>query len=122
MKRIAALALIALLAACGGDAGPTDRFSGTWSGNAIASPTDTVHIVLSAAQTGSTITGTGTASDFSGSEPVTFSGTSTAPSVNLVVIIESDTLNYSGTFVSSDSISGSLSAGGPPVGLSLKKQ
>jgi hypothetical protein len=121
MKRIAALALIALLAACGSDAGPTDRFSGTWTGEAIPNATDTIHYVLVSTQTGSTVTGTGTVSDTT-SAPLTFTGTSTSPYVDLVVILGDNTFNYSGTFVSSDSISGALSDGATSVGLSLKKQ
>jgi hypothetical protein len=121
MNRIAVLALVALLAACGGDAGPTDRFSGTWIGNLVPSG-DTIHLVLTPAQTGSTVIGTGTATDSSGSAPVPFSGTSTPPSVNLTMILKGDTLGYAGTFVTSDSIVGILSAGRTPLPLSLKKQ
>jgi len=122
MKRIAAVALVALLAACGGDAGPTDRFSGTWAGTAYPA-TDTVHFVLTPSQTGSTVTGTGMASDATTSATISFTGTSTPPSVNLIMVLNSDTLSYAGTYVSSDSIVGSLSAGsGSPIALGLKKQ
>jgi hypothetical protein len=121
MNRIAALALIAMLAACGSDTGPTDRFSGTWAGDLIPNATDTVHFVLVSTQTGSTITGTGTASDTT-STALTFTGTSTPPTVDLVVSSGGNTFNYAGTFVSSDSISGALSDGAVSAGLSLKKQ
>jgi len=122
MKRIAAVALVALLAACGGDAGPTDRFSGTWAGTAYPS-LDTVQFVLTPSQTGSTVTGTGMASDRATSAAITFTGISAPPSVNLIIFLNSDTLSYAGTYVSSDSIVGSLSAGiGSPIALSLKKQ
>jgi lysozyme family protein len=121
MNRIAALAFLVLLAACGSDTAPTDRFSGTWAGDVIPNATDTVHFVLVATQTGSTITGTGTASDTT-STPLTFTGTSTPPSLALVVSLEGNTFNYAGTFVSSDSISGAISDGTVSAGLSLKKQ
>ena len=121
MKRIAALALIALLAACGSDTAPTDRFSGTWAGDAVTGA-DTLHLVLVSSQTGSTISGTGTASEHSTSEGLTFSGTSTPPSVSMVIISPFDSATYTGTYASSDSIVGVISGGGTTTGLSLKKQ
>jgi lysozyme family protein len=121
MNRIAALAFLVFLAACGSDTAPTDRFSGTWAGDLIPNATDTVHVVLVATQTGSTITGTGTSTQTT-STPLTFTGTSTSSSVDLVVSVGGSTYNYAGTFVSSDSISGALSDGTVSAGLSLKKQ
>jgi hypothetical protein len=121
MKRIAALALIAVLAACSSDTAPTDRFSGTWAGSAVIG-TDTAHLVLVSTQTGSTVSGTGTATDNNTSSALTFTGTSTPPSVNLLIISPFDSTSYIGSFVTSDSIVGVLSGGGATLGFSLKKQ
>jgi type 1 fimbria pilin len=121
MKRIAALAFLILLAACGSDTAPTDRFSGTWAGSTV-SGTDTLHVVLVSSQTGSAVSGTGTASDSASSAALTFSGTSTPPSVSLLIISPFDSATYNGTFVSSDSVVGVISGGGTSSGLSLKRQ
>jgi hypothetical protein len=122
MKRFAALTLIALLAACGGDAGPTDRFSGTWTGIGTTS-TDTIRLELVSTQNGSKVIGTGTLSDNSTTEAVMFAGTSMASSVDLLVITHAGPINYVGTFVTSDSIAGGIEHGATPaVQLSLKKQ
>jgi hypothetical protein len=121
MKRIAALALIALLAACGGDAGPTDRFSGTWTGAAVNGP-DTLHLVLMSAQTGSTITGTGTATEAASSAALTFTGTSTPPTMNLLIISPFDSATFTGTYGSSNSIVGVITGGGMSLALTLTKQ
>jgi type 1 fimbria pilin len=121
MKRIAALAFIVLLAACGSDTGPTDRFSGTWAGTTVAG-TDTLHVVLVSSQTGSAVSGTGTASDPTSSAALTFSGTSAPPSVSLLIISPFDSATYIGSYVSSDSVVGVISGGGTSSELSLKKQ
>jgi hypothetical protein len=121
MKRLTALALIALLAACGGDAGPTDRFSGTWTGTGMSS-SDTIRLELVSAQNGSKVRGTGTLSDNSMTEAMMFAGTSMASSVELIVILHAITIGYAGTFVTSDSIVGGIEGGATTVRLSLKRQ
>jgi len=121
MKRIAVLALVAILAACGSDSsGPTDKFSGTWSGKTL-NGTDTLGVLIIAAQNGSTVTGTGSLSEGSSSESATITGTSTPPSVALTLTIGSNTANYAGSYVSSDSISGIISAGTTSLPLDLAK-
>jgi hypothetical protein len=51
----------------------------------------------------------------------TISGTLAPPTLTLMLLSDSDTLNYSGTFVSSDSITGVISQDGTSLPLSLKK-
>jgi hypothetical protein len=84
--------------------------------------TDTIHVVLVSAQTGSAVSGTGTASDPTTSAALTFSGTSAPPALTLLVISPFDSATYVGTYVSSDSVVGVLSGGGTSSALSLKKQ
>ena len=122
MKRIAILALVAMLAACGSDSsGPTNKFSGSWTGDAIVDPTDTLHFVFNSAQNGSAVSGSGTVSAGSTVLAHTFSGTSTPPSLNFTMTVGSETLTYAGTYIKSDSISGVLTEGSTSVALSLKK-
>jgi len=121
MKRIAFIALAAFLAACGSDNGPTDRFSGTWVGRAIAN-NDTLNFNLVAGQNGSAVTGNGTISEGVESAPLAFTGTSAPPSVNLMMTFASETLSFTGSYVSSDSVSGIVSEGSSSAPMSLKKQ
>jgi len=122
MKRVAFLALVAILAACGSDSnGPNERFSGTWTGTAI-SGSDTISYIFYAAQNGSSVTGTGTISDHNSSAGTTFTGTSTPPSLTLTIGAEADSGTYTGTYVSSDSISGILLYGTTSIPLDLAKQ
>jgi len=121
MKRVAVLALVAILTACGSDSnGPNEKFSGTWTGRAIA-VSDTLSFVFDAAQNGSVVTGTGNISDHSSSEVDSFTGTSTPPSVALTIYAGSDTATYAGSYVSSDSISGIITVGTTSVPLDLAK-
>ena len=123
MKRLAMLALLVAVAACGSDSsGPTDRFSGTWIGNAYVGTTDTVSFVVAASQSGSAVTGTGTASSGGTSIPFTLTGTSTPPSLSLVITTGTDTLTYVGSYVTADSVAGTATEGSTVVPLSLKKQ
>jgi hypothetical protein len=123
MRKFTIVALVASLAACGSDSsGPSNRFDGAWIGDALVSPTDTVHFVMSGTQTGSTVAGTGLISEASASEAITFSGTSTSSAMNLTIIAGSSTLGYAATYVRSDSVVGVLSEGSSSAGLSMKKQ
>jgi type 1 fimbria pilin len=123
MRTFATVALVALLAACGSDSsGPSNRFDGAWIGDALVSPTDTVHFVMSGTQTGSTVAGTGLISEASASEAITFSGTSTSPTMNLTIVAGSSTLGYTATYVRSDSVVGVLSENSASAPLTLRKQ
>jgi hypothetical protein len=123
MKRMALLLVVGALMACGGDStGPSQKFSGTWVGNAIVDADDTLHFVFISSETSGAVTGTGTVANTGASEAITFSGTSTPPTVSLSVLVESETLTYTGTFVHSDSLVGVISEGGTSVELDLKKQ
>ena len=118
MKRLAVLAMIALLSACGSD-GPSDRFTGTWIGTALVGTTDTLHFTLASTQSGSAVTGSGTVAEGGTSEALTFTGTSTPPSLNMVFTVGSEVINYSATYVRSDSVTGTLSEGSNTAPLSL---
>ncbi len=127
MKTAATLAIAAILAACGSDSNgpidkPGDQFSGSWSGNAYYFPisADTLHFVFSASQTASAVTGT--ASYLAPyADALSFTGSSTPTTLNLVAygIIG---YGYTGTYVTSDSIVGTVDINGfQEDALSLKK-
>jgi type 1 fimbria pilin len=77
---------------------------------------------MSATQTGSTVAGTGTISESGASEAITFSGTSTSPSLNLTITAGMATLDYAASYVRSDSVVGVLSENSATAPLVLKKQ
>jgi len=123
MKRFAIFALVAILAACGSDSsGPSNRFDGAWVGDALVTPTDTVHFVMNGTQTGSTVAGTGTVSEGGTSEATTFSGSSTSPTLNLTITVGTETIAYAATYVRSDSVVGVLTENSSTAALALKKQ
>lgn len=123
MKRLALLMVVGALMACGSDStGPSQKFDGTWAGNAIVDASDTLHFVFISSETSGAFTGTGTVSGSGASEAMTFTGTSTPPTINLSLQVESETLTYTGTYVHSDSLVGVVSEGGTSVELDLKKQ
>lgn len=126
MKRLACLMIAAILAACGSDnTGPSDKFGGTWKGTVSAVPdtVDTLTWIFNSTQTGSSVTGTvALTSTNGGSENFTLAGTSTPPTVNLVLSVGGVAqYTYNGAFITSDSIAGVLTASGV-LGLDLKKQ
>lgn len=122
MKRVAILATIVFLAACGSDSnGPSDKFSGTWSGDAINTTGDTLHFLFVSTQTGAGVTGSGTVSSGGTSEGFSFTGTSTPPTVNVTLTAGDETLTYAGVYVTSDSLSGTITENETSVALGLKK-
>lgn len=124
MKRVAILSLIATLAACGSgsdSSGPTDKFTGTWSGQAI-SGNDTLTFEFLAVQTGSTVSGTGNESEGSVHAPYSFTGTSTPPNVSLILDLGTDLLSYNGSYTSGNGISGVVANGDTSLTLNLVKQ
>lgn len=121
MKRLAVLALVVILAACGSDNnGPNDAFTGTWTGTTTDNA-DTLHFTFISAQSGSAFSGTGTVAGSAASAIVTFNGTSTPPTIIMTMEIQSQSLAYSGTFVTDDSIVGTLAQGAAHSALDLKK-
>jgi hypothetical protein len=130
VKRLAIIALVVALAACGSDnsnTGPTDKFTGHWTGpvtNGVQS--DTTRFDFQATQSGSSLTGTVLCSTTHGGPfPCTFSGTSTPPTITLSINIPDDAIySYNGVYVSSDSISGTTTRNDSPTvfTLDLKKQ
>jgi hypothetical protein len=109
-------------AACGSDstAPKTDTFSGNWQGlfyNGSAS----VSVNITTTQSGSAITGSGTATEGSTQENVTVFGTSTPPNLTVGVIIPpgtgGDTLTFIGTYITADSVFGKIIEGGDSVAI-----
>jgi len=123
MKRIATLALAALLAACGSDSsgGPTDTFTGNWTGTALENA-DTLHFTFIAGQAGSAVSGTGTVSDGSDTTVMTFSGTLSSPTLIMTLQVRDQSLAYSGSFASSSSVVGHVAEGSASLELDLAKQ
>src|SRR6476469_1681635 len=112
MKRLAILVAVAVLSACSSDSsGPTQRFTGTWSGDAMASASDTLHFVFTSAQTGSAVSGSGTVSSGSTLLDYTFTGTSTPPTLNFTLTVGSETLTYAGNYITADSGAGAITEG-----------
>lgn len=126
MKRLACLMIVAVLAACGSDnTGPSDKFGGTWKGIVSVAPdtADTLTWLFTSTQAGSSVTGTVAVTSTNGdSENFTLAGTSTPPNLNLVLSVGGVAqYTYAGAYITSDSISGVLTASGV-LGLDLKKQ
>lgn len=125
MKRLACLIIVAILAACGSDSSrPTDTFTGTWIGAAIADSADTVTFRFMSTQTGGSVIGTGIVSEGAATNGFTFGGTLTAPTLNLMIQASGggDPASYAGTYVTSDSIAGIITSGPVTTALDLKKQ
>lgn len=124
MKRVAALAFIAILTACGSDNGgttaPTNTFTGNWSGNYI-NGTDTAHFVFAAAQNGSALNGVGYEIIGNSSGRFEFTGATTPPNVTLVLDYNYSFLLYTGTYVTSDSITGTATDGASTFPLDIAR-
>ena len=113
MKRIAVLAFVAILAACGSDSGntaPKNVLTGNWSGKYI-NGTDTAVFVFAAAQNGSALNGVGYEIIGNSSGQFEFTGASTPPNVTMVLDYNYSFLLYTGTLVTNDSISGTATDG-----------
>lgn len=123
MMRLACLMMVAVLAACGSDSsGPSDVFSGTWLGAGVLDSTDTLVFEFDATQTGSVVIGNGIVALDSASNSFTFTGASMPPAVNMTLTVGGvSTAAFSGAFVTSDSIAGTIMWGAVPVALGLKK-
>jgi hypothetical protein len=132
MNRLAVIGSIVCCAlaaaACGSDstAPKPDTFSGNWQGlfyNSGASVTVNVNTT----QSGSAITGSGTAVEGSNNGAVTVFGTSTPPNITVAVVLPGgspgDTLTLIGTYITPDSVFGKVIEGGDSVAIGgLKKQ
>jgi len=107
MKRLAILLIVAVLAACGSDnTGPSDKFNGSWIGIIVPDSADTITVEFNATQTGSSVIGNGVASDAGSSNGFTFTGSSTPPTLTLLLQVQSSTATYTGEYITSDSIAG----------------
>ena len=126
MKRLAILIVLSTVAACGGDdihMAPGNSFTGTWSGFAIENMgKDTLYLSLTSAQSGDSISGTGTAMEKGSTAPFTFTGISTPPTVDIVIPLNVSTLMFAGTYIRGDSVAGTVSNGSVSLDLGLKRQ
>ncbi|HEX5726700.1 MAG TPA: hypothetical protein VFX98_14590 [Longimicrobiaceae bacterium] len=105
-----AAALLALLAACGGDVVDPGDFSltGEWSGTSAP-----YTFALDLRQSGEDVEGTGTVSAPAGSLDVEVDGSWDHPAVELVLRAPGfQDLTFAGQFARSDSIAGTLSGSG----------
>ncbi len=128
MKRVANVAILVFLAACGSDSSgpidkPSSKFSGTWSGSAFYAPisTDTLRFTVVASEGGGNVAGTvNYLSTYS--ETIAFTGRSTPPTVNFVGPSRFALYTYTGTFITADSINGYMDYNGFQTdALSLKR-
>jgi type 1 fimbria pilin len=123
MKILSIVTLALGLLACGGDsAGPSKTFTGTWVGNAYPDASDTAQFSITTSQNGSAVTGVGTFTRDGSTYGATVSGVSTPPNLSLVLTVNAVTLSYAGTYVTSDSVTGTITQGEIVLPLSLKKQ
>jgi hypothetical protein len=115
----ATVAAAAILAACSMPSAPENGFTGTWRGSmepggAIVSTTTT--------QSDSAVSGTGTISGASVAH-VAVSGMSDRPALNLTLADTAGELIFSGTYVTADSVVGSVNNGsGFLITFSLTRQ
>lgn len=123
MKILSIVTLALALLGCGSDsAGPSKMFTGTWVGNAYPEEADTAVFSVTTSQNGSAVTGVGTFTRDGSTYGATVSGVSTPPNLSLVLTINAQTLSYVGTYVTSDSVTGTITQGSIVLPLSLKKQ
>jgi hypothetical protein len=132
MKRIANLAMVAILAGCGSDSSgpieqpidpPSGKFSGTWSGSAYYAPysADTLDFTVVATEGGGNVAGTVNYQAIV-AQTIPFTGTSTPPSVNFEGPSNISTYTYAGTYITTDSIAGTMDYNGFQTdALNLKK-
>lgn len=128
MKRLANLAMVAILAGCGSDSSlpvdpPVEKFAGTWSGAAFYPPysADTIHFTIVAIEGGGNVSGT-VNYQAPVADTTTFTGTSTPPTVNFEGPSRFSSYTFAGAYVTSDSIAGMMDYNGFQTDpLSLKK-
>jgi hypothetical protein len=121
MTRMACLALTIALAACGSSdthLAPTPAtFNGTWTGSSSGNT-----VTVTATQTDSVVSGTGTFVTGGDTLQFTLTGTSKAPAITLTAELPCQSATFAGTYVSADSVTGTLTVDAQPVAFGLKKQ
>ena len=123
MKRSALLMVVGALLACGGNStGSIDKFDGAWVGDAIFAGPDTLHFVFNTRQTGSSFVGTGLITGPGFGQDISFTGTSTPPTMNATIQVESESANYIGTYVSSNRLEGFWVEGSESIPLNLARR
>jgi hypothetical protein len=106
-------------AACGSSStAPVDTFSGTWTGGV-----EEAAVTLTSSQTGNSFSGTGIVVESGDTDAVTFSGTSTPPTLNATLTIGSESgYTFDGTYQSATSVTGFLHLGTDSAQMTLNKQ
>lgn len=122
--RLSCLVIVAVLVACGSDkTGPSDVFSGTWAGVGVLDAADTLVFQFDAAQSGSALLGNGIVALDSASNSFTYTGTSAPPALTMTLSVTGGGVaTFTGTYVTRDSVAGTIIWGSVPVALGLKKQ
>jgi hypothetical protein len=117
---VASIACCALTAAaCGSSStAPKDTFAGTWVGTLEGTT-----ITITATQNGSNFSGSGNAVDGSTDDTVTFSGTSTPPTISATLTVGSEAgYFYHGSYQSTTVVTGYLGLGTDSLPMTLNKQ
>jgi len=111
MKKLAVLALILALAACGGDAtGPkTPSVSGGWTGTVMEAGS----LNLTLVETSGTLTGSGSLSAGTFAAALTVTGAHAHPNVSLTMKSAGyEDMNFAGTMTDDRTIAGTLNGSG----------
>ena len=116
---LAAVAFVGVAVACSSASAPLNGFAGKWQGAAGGTT-----YVITASQFDTSVTGTGTATSASGSLALTISGVSSASTLLLTLTATDGTADYTGTYVTSDSVVGFIETAPSvaSVALSFKRQ
>jgi hypothetical protein len=125
MRRLVFVSLIVVVAACGSDShqtsAPSQTLTGTWKGELVQGP-DTAVFTLTAAQNGSALNGVGIEDIGHSPFQFEFSGASAPPDLSLVLDYGATFLLYTGSFVTADSIAGSVTNGENTFPLAFVRQ
>jgi hypothetical protein len=125
MKPLAYIALAIGLAACGGSDNngghitgtSPDVFIGTWAGSA-----DGATVTVATTQTDTTVSGSGTLAFGGDTTAFSVTGISTPPAINLTATHGDTTVTFVGTYVSRDSVAGTLTDNGLSIPFGLRQQ
>jgi hypothetical protein len=122
MKRSAVVVLAVVITACSSAIGPQSGFTGVWKGTSLIGG---IAYTTTTSQSDSTVRGTGIAVDTTDTARFTVTGTSSSPSLSLTLTFSDSVVgSYLGTYVTADSVDGTLQIAQSGFGLplSLKRQ
>jgi hypothetical protein len=125
MKPIVCLALAIGLAACGGSDNngghitgvSPEIFAGPWAGSA-----DGATVTVTTTQSDTTVSGSGTLAFSGDTTAFSVTGISTPPAISLTATHGDTTVTFVGTYVSRDSVAGTLTANGRSIPFGLRQQ